>query len=239
MAKIENHLSEQSSSCRIEILRDGPYLVHGAPPLFQEYIIPDEDGYSREYKKGTSYNSSEPMALCRCGHSGNKPFCDGSHQKEHWKGTETAPHENYADGAEEITGPLTTLYDNESLCSGARFCDADGGVWDLVAYGETSREHALAEKEATHCPAGRLVIADAETGEVIEPRLTRSLSLIEDITANCSGPLWVRGGIAIIGTGGFPYEIRNRVTLCRCGQSKNKPFCDSSHIVAGWQDGLM
>jgi len=44
------------------------------------------------------------------------------------------------------------------------------------------------------------------------------------------GPLWVRGGIPIKSADGKPYEIRNRVILCRCGRSKNKPFCDGSHI---------
>lgn len=239
MASKETHTQSQTPSCRINILKDGPYLVHGAPPLFQEYIIPDEEGYSREYKKGTTYASQEPMALCRCGKSHTKPFCDGTHQKEHWKGTETASHDNYADNAEVIQGPLTTLYDNEPLCAGARFCDPDGQVWNLTEYGETEKERALAEKEATHCPAGRLVIADAETGHILEPHLTQSLSLLEDIAANCSGPLWVRGGIPIIGADGFSYEVRNRVTLCRCGHSQNKPFCDGSHIEAEWRDGLM
>ncbi|MHB8164175.1 MAG: CDGSH iron-sulfur domain-containing protein [Methanoregula sp.] len=29
---------------------------------------------------------------------------------------------------------------------------------------------------------------------------------------------------------GKPYTVRNRVTLCRCGKSGNKPFCDGSHV---------
>lgn len=226
-------------SCRISILKDGPYLVHGAPPLFQEYIVSDQDGYPRQYQKGKSYASKEPMALCRCGKSKQIPFCDGSHQKEHWKGTETASRENFAEAASVIPGTLNTLYDNESLCSGARFCEADGGVWNLVTDGENEHERQLAVHEATHCPSGRLVITDTESGECIEPRLLPSLSLIEDIAANCSGPLWVRGGITIIGSDGFSYETRNRVTLCRCGSSRNMPFCDGAHLRTRWQDGQM
>ena len=48
-----------------------------------------------------------------------------------------------------------------------------------------------------------------------------------------SGPLFVRGGIKVLDSRGEPYEIRNRVTLCRCGRSSNKPLCDGSHQSPG------
>ena len=35
------------------------------------------------------------------------------------------------------------------------------------------------------------------------------------------------------------YEGRNRVTLCRCGASSNKPFCDGSHASVKFDDGLV
>jgi len=36
---------------------------------------------------------------------------------------------------------------------------------------------------------------------------------------------------------GTTYEVRDRVTLCRCGHSSNKPFCDGTHKVVGFRDG--
>jgi CDGSH-type Zn-finger protein len=48
--------------------------------------------------------------------------------------------------------------------------------------------------------------------------------------------LWVRGGIPVISADGFAYEVRNRVTLCRCGASANKPFCDGSHYKISFRD---
>ena len=56
-----------------------------------------------------------------------------------------------------------------------------------------------------------------------------SIGIVEDPAKRCSGPLWVLGGIAVESAGGEAYEVRNRVTLCRCGASKNKPFCDGTH----------
>jgi CDGSH-type Zn-finger protein len=51
------------------------------------------------------------------------------------------------------------------------------------------------------------------------------------------GPLWVRGGVRVVAADGTSYEVRNRTTLCRCGHSRNKPFCDGSHEDAGFKEG--
>jgi hypothetical protein len=80
---------------------------------------------------------------------------------------------------------------------------------------------------ATNCPSGRLQVT-LEGGEVVEPEFTPSIAAVPN------GPLWVRGGIKIEAPDGFIYEVRNRVTLCRCGLSKNKPFCDGAHEPGGF-----
>ena len=67
---------------------------------------------------------------------------------------------------------------------------------------------------------------DKATGLPIEPELEPSLGLIEDTEKKVSGPIWVRGGIPVVSAEGTTYEIRNRLTLCRCGRSANKSFCD-------------
>ena len=74
------------------------------------------------------------------------------------------------------------------------------------------------------------------TGKPIEHPLPVSIGLIEDPLQGASGPLWLRGGIALVSADGFAYEIHNRETLCRCGASRNKPFCDGSHVSAGFRD---
>jgi hypothetical protein len=54
-----------------------------------------------------------------------------------------------------------------------------------------------------------------------------------------SGPLWVRGGIPVIAADGQAYEVRIRMTLCRCGKSENKPFCNGAPAAdPKFRDGL-
>jgi len=131
------------------------------------------------------------------------------------------------------------LSDAESLCAFARFCDPEGKIWSLIEATDNARVQDLVIREAMHCPSGRLVLHDKRTGEEIEHMLPPSIGVVEDPALQCSGPLWVRGGITIESHDGAKYERRNRVTLCRCGASSNKPFCDGSHASIKFQDGLV
>jgi hypothetical protein len=74
-------------------------------------------------------------------------------------------------------------------------------------------------------------------GKAIEPEVKPSIGLVQDPQAGVSGPIWVHGGIPIEAADGTTYEVRNRVTLCRCGKSGNKPFCDGTHITIKFSDG--
>ena len=75
-----------------------------------------------------------------------------------------------------------------------------------------------------------------KNGKDIEPNFKPSIVLVEDPSAHCSGPIWVRGRVPIESADGKEYEIRNRVTLCRCGKSVNKPFCDGTHVKIGFNE---
>jgi CDGSH-type Zn-finger protein len=66
---------------------------------------------------------------------------------------------------------------------------------------------------------------------LVKGGLPLSEQLIEDTAKQVSGPIWVRGGIPVLSADGTTYEIRNRLTLCRCGRSANKPFCDGAHAA--------
>ena len=66
-----------------------------------------------------------------------------------------------------------------------------------------------------------------------------SIGIVEDPPLKCSDPLWACGEIIIESHDGTHYEKRNRVTLCRCGASSNKPFCDGSHASIKFNDGIL
>jgi CDGSH-type Zn-finger protein len=224
---------------RIVVSDDGPYVVSGGIPLEIQVIRPNSEGLSWEWEKGRVLETKSEYALCRCGHSNHKPFCDGSHARVHFNGKETASRRPYARQARTLDGPSMTLSDSEILCAFARFCDPGGKIWGLVPQSDNPEARALAIREEMRCPGGRLVLRDKESGETIEPTLSRSIGVVEDPALKCSGPLWVRGGIRVESANGVPYEVRNRIALCRCGASVNKPFCNGSHASIQFNDGLV
>jgi CDGSH-type Zn-finger protein len=223
-------VKDQSShdGSKIRTSKNGPYLVSGGIPLEKQIIGIDAAGYSYEWREGKKYASKDNYALCRCGQSKNKPFCDGTHITFNFDGTETASRESYLDQAERINGPALGLTDAQELCAAARFCDRAGGIWKLTQQSTDSEAKRIAIEEAGNCPSGRLVVWDKK-GRTIEPKFERSIGLVEDPQEGMRGPIWVRGGIPVESADGSTYEIRNRVALCRCGNSSNKPFCDGSH----------
>jgi CDGSH-type Zn-finger protein len=199
--------------------------------LSEQRIVTNAEGDSLDYREEEKYSAPSQYALCRCGQSASKPFCDGTHAKVRFDGTETASRQPYLQQAEAIDGPTMRLTDQENLCAFARFCDPKGKIWNLIAQTDDPEIQKIVKHEAGHCPAGRLVVWDKKTGKPIEPEFEPSLGLIEDTEKKVSGPIWVRGGIPVVSADGKTYEIRNRLTLCRCGSSSNKPFCDGSHAA--------
>ncbi len=157
----------RTEDMKITVKKNGPYRVSGGVPLKAVEAGYDDEGTCRTWKETKTYPPRQQQyALCRCGYSKEKPFCDGSHAPNHFVGTETG-------------------------------------------------DRKTAIEEAGDCPSG-----DLET----------SIAVVEDQETGKHGPLCVLGGIPVIGADGRGYEVRNRVTLCRCGRSKNKPFCDGSHL---------
>ncbi|WP_081579869.1 CDGSH iron-sulfur domain-containing protein [Methanomassiliicoccus luminyensis] len=225
---------------RIKIMRNGPYVVSGDVPLDKQITESDDTGSSVGWKAGEKYpEQGEEYRLCRCGQSGNKPFCDETHHMVDFDGTETADRKSYADSCETLEGPRVRLTDRDDLCAVARYCHGkgNGDAWDLAQRASTDQEVREAVDLACSCPSGRLVAWDKGTGKAIEPEHQPSVSLIEYPLEGVSGPIWVKGGIPVESSGGGQYEARNRQTLCRCGASENKPFCDGSHISEGFNDG--
>ncbi len=233
----KNSAESKKNHLKVQVKRDGPYLVYGGLPLSVEVIVTDKDGVSVDWRKEREISNQQNYALCRCGQSDNMPFCDRSHKIFGFDGSETASLENYLDVAKKISGPGVDLTDAYDLCACARFCGRAGGIWRLVEGSDDPKSKEIAIEEAWNCPSGRLLVWDKETGKSIEPKVEPSISLVEDPKNKVSGPIWLKGGVPIESSNGRRYEVRNLVTLCRCGRSENKPFCDCSHVEAGFDDG--
>lgn len=231
-------MTQPKARAQVVVTEDGPYMVSGDVPLAVQIIVVDGEGGSESWRQGETFKVDETYALCRCGHSEHKPFCDGSHARVGFDGEETASRAPYADLAQTYEGPEMALTDVESLCAFGRFCDPHGQVWNQVDATDKPDVRAQFIRQVGNCPAGRLVAWDRRTGKPVEPELPLSIGLVEDPGQGCSGPLWLRGGVAVVAADGQDYELRNRVTLCRCGESKNKPFCDGSHAAVKFRDGL-
>jgi CDGSH-type Zn-finger protein len=213
----------------IKVTKNGPYIVSGNIPLLSMIIQCEKERIPKQWVIGEKMKTSETYALCRCGQSKNKPFCDGMHNKVNFDGTETSDNEPFEQMAKKIDGPTLLLKDAEILCASARFCHRGGDIWKTIFKSDDQKIKENVVANAFDCPSGRLAVVDKKSGEMLEPNLEKSIGVIEDPSIGVDGPLWIRGKIPIYSSDGKLYEVRNRATLCRCGKSTNKPFCDSSH----------
>jgi len=209
---------------KVKVSKIGPYLVSGNLPLNEDIVEFDQDGAPLKTVKGKQYPQQENYALCRCGHSQNQPYCDGTHAKIKFNGTETASKEKYNNLVQVTEGPDLVLKDNPPLCAGLGFCHRGQGTWAATENSDDPQSKKLAIETACCCASGRLTACDKQTKKSIEPKLTPSIGILKN------GPMCVKGGVPIESSDGTNYEIRNRCTLCRCGKSGNKPFCDGSHF---------
>ena len=220
---------------RLKVQKDGPYIIEGGIELIKEEIAVDDAGFSVGYREIKKYPSDESVSLCRCGKTKTSPFCDDSHKNINWDGTETASHESFEYRAQKYDGPELILCDYDELCAYARFCDVSDRVWGLVEKSNDPKSKKLCIQEADLCPAGRLVVLDKKTGKSLEKKYKPQISLIEDPAQGVSGPIWLKGSIPVESAEGFEYEVREKQTLCRCGESVNKPFCNGAHASVDYK----
>ena len=216
---------------KIQVLKNGPYLVTGNIPLY--YMTIDRVDGDYIYINQEKILTKETYILCRCGESKKEPFCDNKHIDIDFNGSLTAPLSLNNCKFKTYEGERLLLKDFTELCSYARHCHSkNSDIWKEVL--NNNDESAI--KLMNNCPSGRLILIDKTTNKTIEPHLEPSIVLLQDPLNGCSGPIWVRGSINVFDEDGNLYEPRNRITLCRCGSSNNKPFCDSKHVDIRFRD---
>ncbi len=223
---------DATTTPKITIADGGPYVIEGGPQLTKRWPAKTPEGEPMEWNPvggGEDFPARERFALCRCGQSGNKPYCDGTHQRTGFDGTLTADRAASAGRREVMAGDGIVLTDDTTLCANAGFCGtASTSVWDMIGATANGEVRTQLKRMASMCPSGRLQFSLEAGGDPVEPGYDPSIAAITD------GPLWVRGGIPLQAGDGFTYEVRNRMTLCRCGSSANKPFCDGAHETVGF-----
>ena len=213
----------RSQKPKIACLPNGPYyLLNDLTPQ----AVPN-----RVDAKGQPCATATGVALCRCGGSRNKPFCDGTH------GTIGFTDEKQTDGGNDsrknYVGQKITIHDNRGICSHAGYCtDNLKTVFKLGEEPWIDPDGATTEEiidTIKRCPSGALsyTIDDIEYRDEDRPPL---------VTVTKNGPYAISGGIELLdqkmGDGTSPEHF----ALCRCGASKNKPFCDGSHWHIGFED---
>jgi CDGSH-type Zn-finger protein len=225
--------SHPNGKKQIVIQRDGPYLVQGRVPLVYKTQVVTEHGEPLTWKKdGQVEIDAEEYCLCRCGDSSHKPFCDGTHCKNGFDGSEHAQTAKAAEFQMTYRCGELVIKQDLSLCMNSGFCGLrDTNLFKMIAEADDSKTRSLAIAMVERCPSGALTYKVGDGGEDIEPDLPQQIAVTTEITASgpCRGSLWVTGSIEIVRSDGQGFIPRNRVTLCNCGRSKNKPLCDGAH----------
>jgi CDGSH-type Zn-finger protein len=219
---------------KIVVRKNGPYRVYGDIPFVHKTQVVSE------YGEPLTWRTDGPIAtepglyfLCRCGESKKFPFCDGTHKTIGFDGSEPEKPGDLPEYRFTYRGGTRLqVRKNPRLCSNAGFCGmVNASLPELVAQSGNTQVRSLVMAMVERCPSGSLTYS-IEPGEAeIEPDLPLQIAATTEITSQgpIVGPLWVMGGARIERPDGTPFVTRNRVTLCNCGHSQNKPFCDGAH----------
>ncbi len=208
---------EKPAGMTISPERNGPYLVSNVPALTNS--------------RGETLAVRSEMALCRCGQSRMKPFCDGSHADANFvsaKSPDRTPERRV-----DYVGPEVTIHDNRGTCCHSGNCsDNLSAVFrqhqePWIDPGGASADAIINIVQA--CPSGAL--SYSRDGVEFHDQQRAPL-----IYVSKDGPYHVQGGIELRGEQFNEGASREHYALCRCGQSKNKPFCDGTHWYVQFSD---
>jgi CDGSH-type Zn-finger protein/truncated hemoglobin YjbI len=211
----------------IVVAKDGPYLATNAKAL-NDWL-------------GRPLPTRPQMALCRCGQSAMKPYCDGSHARIGFSG-EKSP-DRVPDRRDTYPGLQVTIYDNRGICQHSGFCSDR-----LQQAFRPDKEPFVAPSAGRmdelinavrDCPSGALgyAIDGVEARESVDHHGRRRPA----IEVSKDGPYRITGGLPLRDEAGEPVPRARGASLehyalCRCGQSQNKPFCSGMHWYVEFRD---
>jgi len=205
---------------RITPTEDGPYLIEGA-------------GEITRMRDGEAVPLDATVALCRCGGSQNKPFCDGTHARIGFSGAKDPDRvPNRRDSYASADGRIA-IQDDRGLCAHAARCtDNLASVFRLDTEPWIDPDGAAAAEIASvveKCPSGALSYTFDGT-EHLERGGSPSIGYAP------GGPYVVTGGVELVGVDMPDGSTTDHFTLCRCGASQNKPFCSGKHWTVDFDE---
>jgi CDGSH-type Zn-finger protein len=207
------------------------------------HIEPVDDGPLR-YRRGdeaenrgtlqgpdrTEIQIRDSALLCRCGASDRRPFCDGSHLSVGF-----SSEKKWKPGAGRLVdhvGTRVTIHDNRALCAHVEYCVQElPSVFDRSKRPWIDPDGASVEEIVAlcrKCPSGAL--SCTVDGVLYRNHDDRPPTVI----ASREGPYFVEGGVEIVGEERSEGASSEHCTLCRCGESRNKPLCDGKHWDVGF-----
>lgn len=199
----------KTNDVSITVAANGPYLVAGSLPLHRRRDVQSELGEPMTWMTTSTLETKDRYALCRCGQSGNKPFCDGTHARIGFEADDLGGGGSYDDRADVVGGDLNVRYD-KGICVHAGFCGTTvTNVWDEAAKtGDTAaRMHTIGMIE--HCPSGALTYQ--LDGVDNEPLFPEAVAVVNN------GPLWITAGVPVVNSDGTVLETRDKVRVKSVG----------------------
>ena len=224
----------------IEIREKGPYAVHGDIPVIRKKRVTSDDDEALTWAAIERLSGEEGYVLCRCGGSKTKPFCDGTHDYIDFDDSGPDNFTRFSESSEVIENDGIRIKVDNSYCVHAKFCfNKSSGIRALMKEPADANAKSQIMAMVDRCPSGTFVYELDIDGEMssCEHELPQEISAISsDRNSATAGPLWVSGNVPIMKPDGAFLETRGRVTLCRCGHSKNKPFCDGTHASINFKE---
>jgi CDGSH-type Zn-finger protein len=229
--KVEQQQDKLKEKPKILTLPNGPYyLINEMEPKVVENL---------RNSNGESLSTIRGIALCRCGASKNKPFCDGTHGIIRFSNDDTEVTETghiVKDKGKTYAGKKIIIHDNRKICSHAAECVNNlPSVFKFDARPWIDPEAATLEESINtirKCPSGALSYS-IDGVEYKDQNERKPM-----VTVSKEGPYIITGGVELIGDN-LQFgdgASKEHYTLCRCGASRNKPFCDGMHRVINFKD---
>ncbi len=194
----------------IHISKNGPFVISHLRKII------DADGIAHSINDQT-------VAICRCGQTKGSPFCDGSHGKIDFN--DEKEEDRVPIKFKDYIGNEITIHYNLGICAHVGYCTKglpevfDGNKRPWIQPDQSTVDQII--KIIKKCPSGALsyTLNDIHYDHYSDK---------EKIKLSPNGPLEVSGSI-ILDNDDEALVAKEHYTLCRCGHSKNKPFCNGHH----------